>query len=142
MSALTYVDSIAAAQAWINSRTLTLVGPDHPLWLGAHLKKLGGGEPKTYAFLVENFSTRSLDSAESPDMLAAITAEVYGGNRESAGLAAVALAEELSTVLNGTPVTAGAAVLLAVDDIQGPSWLPDGDHPRLLLNFTIRMRPA
>jgi hypothetical protein len=28
------------------------------------------------------------------------------------------------------------------DDIQGPSWFPDGPLPRYLLNFTVRMRPV
>jgi hypothetical protein len=142
--ARTYVDAMGAMRAWMNSRTDTLVGPDKPLWLGAHLKVLGAGEPKAYAYLEENFSTRSLDSGENPDMLASLSAQVYGNTREAATIAAVALAEELSTELEGreTPVPDAGAILYAVDDITGPSWTPDGDRPRLVVTWTVRARPA
>ena len=144
MTARTYVDALAAMREWINSRTTTLVGPDKPLWLGAHLKKLSGGEPRAYAFIEEQFSLRSADSPESPDMQAVLAAQIYGGTREAATTAAVALAEEISTNLEGGPVTVAGvgAVLYAADDIQGPTWLPDGEVPRLILNWTVRMRPA
>ena len=145
MIARTYVDALAAARAWINSRTATLVGPGLPLQLGAHLRYVQGGEPATYAFLEEQLSYRSDGGAESPDMMAALSAQIYGGTREAVGTAARALAEEISTQLDGTPwlVDAGSqsVALLASDDIQGPSWFPDGDKPRMLLNFTIRMQP-
>lgn len=142
VTARTYVDALGAMREWINSRTSTLVGPDKPLWMGAHLKKLAGGEPRTYAFLEEQFSTRSADSPESPDMQAVLSAQIYGGTREAATAAAVALAEEISTNLEGREVAVTGATLYAADDIQGPTWLPDGDVPRLILNWTIRMRPA
>jgi len=142
MTGRTYTDAVGAMAAWINSRTDTLAGPGRPLWLGAHLKKLAGGEPKTYAFIEEQFSVRSPDSGENPDLMAALSAQVYGGTRQAATDAAVALAEEISTELEGREVTVGDAVLLVGDDIQGPSWVPDGDLPRLLVNFTVRMRPA
>jgi hypothetical protein len=142
MVAQTYVDAIGAMAAWINSRTETLVGYGNPLQMGAHLKKLAGGEPATYAFMEELFSTRSEDGAENPDMMASLAAQVYGGTREAAGAAAVALAEELSTQLCGCQAAVAGAVLFVSDDIQGPSWSPDGDAPRMLLNWTVRMRPA
>lgn len=142
MIARTYVDALGAMRTWINSRTTTLVGPGNPLWSGAHLKKPGGGEPTIYAFLEEQFSTRSLDSGENPDMMAALSAQVYGGTREAATTAAVALAEELSTQLEGRETAVDGALIYAVDDIQGPAWVPDGDQPRLLLNWTVRVRPA
>lgn len=142
MVARTYVDALGAMRAWIDSRTSTLVGAGNPLQLGAHLKKILGGQPVVYAYLEEQFSTRSTDAGESPDMMAALSAQVYGGTREAATKGAVALAEELSTTFDGTPVLAGDALIMAVDDIQGPAWLPDGDLPRLLLNWTARMRPV
>ena len=142
MTARTYVDAVGAMRAWINSRTATLVGPGHPLQAGAHLRTLGGGDPVVYAFLEENISLRSADSPESQDMLAALSAQVYGGTREAATAGAVALAEELSTQLEGRETAVDGALIYAVDDIQGPSWLPDGDLPRLLLNWTVRVRPA
>jgi hypothetical protein len=141
MPARTYVDSAAAMREWINGRTVTLTGVGNPLQLGAHLKKVTGGQPVTYAYLEEQVAFLSV-TAESPDMIAVLSAQVYGGTREAATAAAVALAEELSTQLDGRPAAVTGALILALDDIQGPSWLPDGDLPRLLVNFTVRMQPA
>jgi hypothetical protein len=140
--AQTYVDSLGAMKAWIDSRTATLVGEGHPLQKGAHLRHLTGGAPAVYALLEENTSLRSADSPENPDMDAALTAQIYGGTREAATIGAVALCEELSTVLCGCAVAVPGAVLWMADDIQGPIWAPDGDIPRLLVNFRVRMRPA
>lgn len=142
MIARTYVDALGAMRTWINLRTATLVGDGHPLQLGAHLKKISGGQPVVYAYLEEQFSLRSDDSAESPDMMAALSAQIYGGTREGATVGAVALAEELSSELDGRPASVPGALILAVVDIQGPAWLPDGDLPRLLLNWTVRLRPV
>jgi hypothetical protein len=141
VAARTYVDAMGAMRTWINGRT-ELVGVGKPLWLGAHLKKLAAGEPMAYAFLEEQFTVRTADSGENPDMLAALSAQVYGGTREAATMAAVALAEELSTNLEGRETVVGDAILYAVDDITGPSWTPDGDRPRLLVSWTVRARPA
>lgn len=140
--AVTYVDAVGAVREWINGRTATLVGVGHPLGLGAHLKHVQSATPVVYALIEELSSTRTTDSAESPDMDAFLSAQVYGGTREAATTAAVALAEELSTELNGRQVTIGGAVLCVADDFSGPSWFPDGDTPRLLLSFHVRMRPA
>jgi hypothetical protein len=141
VSARTYVDSLAVMRAWINSRT-DLVGLNMPLQLGAHLKRLEGGQPATYAFLEEQFSVRSEDAPENPDMMAALSAQIYGGTREAVGIAAIALAEELSTALDGSvQATTGGGVAMFADDIQGPSWFPDGDLPRMVINWTTRMRP-
>lgn len=134
-------------RAWINSRTDRLVGDGKPLQLGAHLKKLLGGEPAVYAFLEEQFSVRSDDAPESPDMMAALSAQIYGGTREAVSDAAVTLAEEISSYLDGSAETVvvtglGNVRLMVSDDIQGPSWFPDGDLPRMVLNFTVRMQPV
>lgn len=144
MAARTYVDAVGAMKEWINSRTTTLVGPGHPLQQGAYLNHVKVAAPVAYAFLEEQTSVRADDSPENPDMSASLSAQVYGGTREAATLAAVALAEELSTQLCGCQVLVpGAAALIWVaDDIQGPTWVPDGDVPRLLVNFTVRIRPA
>jgi hypothetical protein len=142
MAGLTYVDAVGAMKDWINSRAATLVGVGHPLQQGAYLNHPKVAAPVAYAYLEEQFSTRSIDSPESPDMAAALSAQVYGGTREAATLAAVALAEELNTQLCGRPVIVGTTILQVADDIQGPSWVPDGDVPRLLINFTVRMRPV
>jgi hypothetical protein len=142
MAALTYVNALDVMRTWINSRTDTLVGLGKPLQKGAHLRFLTGATPVTYAFLEEQPSTRSADSPESPDMMATLTAQVFGGTREDATTAAIALAEELSTQLCGCQVLMTGAVIWVADDITGPAWAPAGDLPRLLLNFTVRVRPA
>ena len=142
MTARTYVDAVGVMGAWINSRTATLVGAGKPLQMGAHFKKISGGAPAAYAYLEEGISFRTQDSPENFDMLAALSAQIYSDTRETAALAATALAEELSTQLEGNPVTIGGAIICAVDDIQGPAYVPDGDRPRLLLNWTARLRPA
>lgn len=145
MTARTYVDAMGAMRAWISGRA-TLSGPGMPLWLGAHLQKLPANEPHSYAFLEEQFSVRSPDSGENPDLMASLSAQVYGHTRKAATDAALALAEELSTELQGREVVValaeGSAILYAVDDITGPSWAPDGDRPRLLVSWTVRTRPA
>lgn len=147
MTGKTYADALGAMKAWINSRTTTLVGYGKPLQLGAHLKYVQGGQAGTYAFLEEQTSYRSADGPESPDMMAMMSAQIYGGTREAVALAARALAEEISSNLEGVGATVvtgnGDSVLLMVsDDLQGPSWFPDGTLPRMLLNFTVRMRPV
>lgn len=145
MTARTYADALATMRAWINSRTTTLVGQGNPLQMGAHLKYLQGGEPATYAFLEEQLSIRSDDAPENPDMWAALSAQIYGGTREAVGTAATALAEELSTQLQGAgqvvATGTGDVLVMLTDNIQGPSWFPDGDKPRMLLNWVARIRP-
>lgn len=136
----TYVDATGAVAAWINGRTATLVGPGMPLRHGAHLTHIKTPAPETYAFLEELPSRTSDDSPENPDMLAVVSAQVYGGTRKTATDAAVALAEELLTVA-GAPVSVTGALLLVADDVQGPSYAPDGSVPRLVLQFTVRVRP-
>jgi hypothetical protein len=142
MVARTYVDALGAMRAWINSRTATLVGEGMPLQGGAHLKYLQGSTPITYAYLEELTSVRSADSPESPDMMAMLSAQVFGGTREAATTAAVALAEEISTQLCGCQAAVPGAVIFVSDDITGPSWFPDGGLPRLLVQWTTRVRPA
>jgi hypothetical protein len=141
VAARTYVDALGAMRTWINSRPL-LVGEGMPLQGGAHLKKLQGSTPVTYAFLEELTSTRSADSPENPDMLAMLSAQVYGGTREAATAAAVALCEEISTQLCGCQAVVPGAIIFVSDDITGPSWFPEGDLPRLLVQWTTRIRPA
>ncbi len=143
--ARTYADAADAMRRWISARP-TLSGPGNPLWLGAHLKKLPANEQQAYAFLEEQFSLRSPDSGENPDLMSSLSAQVYGHTREAATRAALALAEELSTELEGRETVValadGSVILYAVDDITGPSWAPDGDRPRLLVSWTVRARPA
>jgi hypothetical protein len=137
----TYVNSLGAVVAWINQRS-ALVGPGRPLQKGAHFKHLRGAAVATYALMEELLTSgRSEDSPENPDQVATLSAQVYGGTREAATAAAVALCQELENGLTGVPVVVGDAVLKAVDDIQGPGWAPDGVTPRLLVQFSVRLAP-
>lgn len=138
----TYVDSVAVMRAWINGRTATLVGLGHPLQKGAHLKHLDGAASAAYALIEEVTALRSDDSPEDPDMMSVLAAQVYGGTREAATAAAVALAEELSGQLAGRQSAVPGAVIFVSDDIQGPTWAPDQDAPRMIVQFTVRVRPA
>ena len=142
MTSRTYADAVGAMREWINSRTATLVGVGFPLQQGAHLKRISGGAPAAYAYIEDGFSLRSDDSPESPDLIAAMSAQIYADTREAATAAAVALAEEISTQLDGRPWSVTGATIYAADDIQGPSFVPDGERPRLLLNGTVRVRPV
>jgi hypothetical protein len=144
VTAQTYTDAVGAVKAWIDSRP-TLVGLGNPLQKGAATKVLT--TPACFAYLEET-TTFQGGGPENPDMLAGIGAQVYGPTREAATLAAVALAEELSafalagrsavvTLHDGTQ-----AQLLVADDITGPSWFPDEDDtPRLLVQFSVQVRP-
>jgi hypothetical protein len=143
MAARTYVDAVCAVRAWINSRTGTLVGVGNPLAAGAHFKFLTGNAPQVYAYLQELPGRVSDDSPENPDMMATVSAQVYGGTREAATAGAVALAEEVSTELCGCQAAVPGAILWVADDIQGPMWTPGpNDLPCLTLQFTVRARPA
>lgn len=137
----TYVDAAGAARAWINAQTTGLVGAGNPLQKGAHLHHLVGARPAVYTLIEELPAQRSADSPEDPDMMAVLSFQVYGDTREAATAGAVALAEALSG-LSGMPAFVTGAKLWVSDDIQGPYWAPDGDTPRLILQATIRMRPA
>lgn len=142
MSAQTYVNALGAVVAWINGRG-GLVGPGNPLPKGAHFKHLRGAAVACYALLEEMLiSGQSEDSPENPDQVAVIAAQVYGGTREAATNAAVALCRELEAGLSGVPSVVGDVVLRAADDIQGPAWAPDGVTPRLLVQFSVRLAPV
>ena len=143
MAARTFVDAAGAVHAWINSRTGTLVGPGNPLVAGAHFKFLTGLAPQAYAYIQELPGRTSDDSPENPDMIATLSLQVYGGTREAATAGAVALAEELSTELNGREAVVAGAVLQVADDIQGPTWTPGpNDLPCLTVQVAVRVRPA
>jgi hypothetical protein len=145
MASLTYTDAVGAVKAWIDSRTATLTGVGNPLQKGAATKVLT--TPACFAYLEETTAFQG-GGAESPDTYAGIGAQVYGPTRESATLAATALAEELTAfMLAGRPATVtlndgSLAQLLTADDITGPSWFPDeNDTPRLLVQFSVQVRP-
>lgn len=139
----TFVDAEAAAAAWINSLTDTLVGVNNPLTKGAHLHALRGAAVAPYA-LLSLLPGSTAFGAENPDHRARISASVYGPTKESATRAALAYADALLT-LDGRPQSMGvAAVGLVVDpdSITGPYWSPDQAGPRLICDADFYLRPA
>lgn len=142
----TFVDAVGATREWINSRTSTLVGPGNPLQKGAHLRELEGAADTCYAYLTLLPGTGTTGGAESPQMLARISASIYGPTVEAITNASVALADELLTGLAGQWTTVGAgakAVQIWVgDDITGPADVSDGNLPRHVVDFTLIMQPA
>lgn len=132
-------------RTWINSRTSTLVGAGNPLQKGAPLRRLQGAADTCYAYLTLLPGTGAVGGAESPQMLARITASIYGPTIEAITNASMALADELVTGLNGQTVIVGDAgkqvQIFAADYIDGPSDVPDGDLPRHVVDWSIILQP-
>lgn len=143
---VTYVDAVAAAQGWINSRTATLVGVGNPLQKGAHLRELDGAADTCYAYLTMLPGTTTIGGAESGSMSARIEAQIYGPSLEAVTKASVGLADEIVTYLAGqwttVNLTSGPVQVWCGDDVTGPSDLPDGNLPRHIVDFTMVMQPA
>lgn len=139
------VDAIGAARTWINGQA-DLVGMGNPLQKGAHLKELDGAPDASYAWLTLSPGTGTTGGAESPQMLARISAAVYGPTEEATSKASVALADAVVTRLAGQWTVVGevgSQVQIWVgDDLSGPSSVPDGDLIRHLVDFTLIMQPA
>jgi hypothetical protein len=132
----TYLDAVGLARDWLNTLTATLVGPGNPIPLGVTLKQEGpgGGADTVYGFLYE-LPSQTWGGAEHASMRARLSMQVYGPTKQSATDGAIAYAELLQGLTNGGRVTlGGGALLLGTDEIFGPSWLPDGDAPRYVVD--------
>jgi hypothetical protein len=142
-----FVDAEGALAAWVSTQT-ALVGAGNPLELGAHLNRLRGGSG-AYVYLEQVGGTP--DPSELPGTLARVSGHVYGRNRRHAAKAAAAYANALLT-LDGHQVTQTTdregkplevpAVLLAVGEISGPTYVPDGTEDRYLVDAVILLTPA
>jgi hypothetical protein len=139
--AVTMADAEMAFRSWINSQTTTLVGVGKPLVKGALLNRMHGAASVPYA-LISLESSGITNGHENPDQVATITAELFGSTKESAALAAAAYVEALVTRLTGASVAVPGATILAVDNISGPSWLPNAAEPRYIVRADITLRPA
>ncbi len=136
----TYADAVGAVVTWINSRTETLVGLNHPLQKGAAAKYRDTG-PACNAFL-SLIGTSQIGGAENPDSAPRLSAQVYGPNVLAVTLAAAALADEITAELAGRWVDVpGVARLYVADDVAGPSDLPDNELPRQVVDFTVVLTP-
>lgn len=132
----TYLDGAGAVRDWVNSLTATLVGEGRPLQLGASLKLRDGAATVPYGFLLE-LPGGLWGGAEHPSMSANLSMQCYGPTKQSACDAAVAYAEALVPLLNGQRVElASGATIVGVADITGPTWEPDGNDPRYIVDAT------
>lgn len=138
--ARTYVDAVGAVMEWVNSRTATLVGVGNPLQKGAYAKQLTGAADACYAYL-SALPASQTGGAENPDMLARISAQVYGPSVLAVANAAAALADELGSGLEGRWADVTGARLYVGDDISGPSDQPDFDLPRQVVDFSVVVTP-
>lgn len=145
MTNTVYVDAIGAARTWINAQA-DLVGMGNPLQKGAHLKELDGAEDACYAWLTMLPGTTTTGGAESPQMLARLSAAVYGPTIEAVSRASLALADALVTRLAGQWTVVGdpgnQVQVWVGDDINGPADIPDGNLIRHTVDFTLIMQPA
>lgn len=133
----TYLDAAGAVRDWINSLTTNLVGEGNPLALGASLKQHSGAATVCYGFLLE-LSSGQWGGSEHPSMSALMSLQVYGPTRQAACDAAVAYAEALEPLHQGFRAsTPGGTAIAGVSGIDGPSWQPDGDSPRYVVDATF-----
>lgn len=133
----TFVDAEQASKDLVNG-IASLVGAGNPLVKGAHLQILHG-DFVAYAEVQVTGGGPAL-SAENPDHRASVTFLVRGRTRESAGKAAVALANVLES-MSGAPTAAGDdATCLVADNVTAPLYAPEPAGPRYLVNADLYYR--
>jgi hypothetical protein len=135
-----YIDVLAAVKNWVDHLP-GLTGPGSPLPLGAHigdqlrspyrgsyvlLTRIGGGP--------DPLADANVDQAR-------ISGAVYGTNRRFAGLAANAYANAL-VAQAGYPSPVPGGRLLTVTDVTGPTYIPDGDEERFLVDAVFHIQPS
>lgn len=133
-----FLDIEGAHREWINSMTTTLIGRGHPLALGAHLRRLRSPAAGCYA-LISTAGGGDEWTAESTTGWARISASIYSAtSKQNAAYAAAAYANVLRLIPILRPVLADLHVqLVAVDNITGPLYAPDGDEQRYLVDAEI-----
>jgi hypothetical protein len=139
MTLAAYANAAKAVCDWINSQSDDLIGRGNPLAAGAHTKPQKSPGAGAVAY-VTTVSTTG-DSGEAPMSYALVSCSVYGMTDDNAHDGAVALANALYA-LDGNPVHAAGAVLLACDQITGPTRLPDGTEHRYLVDALIAITSA
>ncbi len=141
MSLPAYVDATLAACTWVNAQT-ALVGTGKPLSAGAHRDPQGSPSAGAVAHATSVSTTQ--DDSEAPITNVLVSFAVYALTDAAASRGATALANHLSTC-DGDPVTVGAAVLLCVERITGPSRLPatgGRSDNRYLVDALFNLTPA
>lgn len=135
----TVLDVEGAVKDWVNAQT-ALVGPGHPLELGAHLRRLRSPFRGSYALISrvgggpDPVAEVNLDSAR-------ISTAVYGVTKNTAAAAATAYANALvaASVTPVIPVTGGR--LMVVSDMS-VVYVPDGDEERYLVDALFHCQPS
>lgn len=144
MTLAAFVDAEAVVRAWINSRTATLVGAGKPLAHGCFLNPMRSPDRGAYAKL-ERIGGYD-DPGDAPVDHARVSFQVYASTKQAAAIAATALANELRTGLDGTQQTVVVdgvtRRLLGCEGITGPSYYPDGDEDRYVVDALILVTPG
>lgn len=132
----TYLDAAAALKEWVNDVS-GLAGTGGPLPLGASLNRRDGGANVAYGYVVE-LPSSTWAGAENPSMLGRLSLQIYGPTREAASVGATAYCEALLSLQLGNRVTLPSGItIVGCDSIDGPSWLPDGDEPRYVVDAEL-----
>jgi hypothetical protein len=136
VTAPAFVDDEGLVAQWVNASAI--VGSNGGvLTKGAHLQKLRTGAAGSYIVLS---SLGGDDGDREPNLFyARVSAGVYGPNKADAKTAALAYANLLRTPSAPTPLT--GARLLAVEGIDGPTWVPDGAEPRYVVDADFVFQP-
>lgn len=133
-----FLDTEGALREWVNSLSTTLVGPGHPLSLGAHLRRMRSPGKGCYALLSTIGGSDDL-TAESTTGWARISASIYSAtSKEAATTGALAYANALRNISIVRPVTSKGR-LIAVDSITGPIYIPDVDEERYLVDVDVHI---
>lgn len=135
----TFIDAEGAIKTWVNAQTLTLVGPGHPLPLGAHVG-FGLRSPGRGCYLLLSRIGGGPDPGEINVDQARLSGAVYGMKKLPTALAAAAYANLLVSVAAPVPLLP-AGRLMAVTDVTGPLYLPDGDEERYLVDAVFHIQP-
>lgn len=136
-----FVDAEGVIRDWVNSLT-NLVGPDNPLPLGAHLKRLRS--PDSGAYVLLSLITGDDDYTAGGATRARISGAVYGITKADAGNAAAAYANAIRRLSVGNTVVGEApnqTVILIADGITGPLYLVDGDEERYIVDADFYLAP-
>lgn len=142
MTVAPFLDIEAAVRTWGNSRTSTLVGKGKPLALGFYPKRPRSPGRGCFANLRVVDGGNDL-TAEGVTGSAQLEVSVYSAtDKESSAAAAIATANEFTTITAARPVV-GAVQLVMAADITWPELSEDSDdEPHHTFNVTIHATSA
>lgn len=136
MTAPAFCDDEALVAEWVNGSPIA-GSNGGPVVKGAHLQKLRTGAAGSFLVI------SSLGGPDDDDVnifLARVSAAAYGASKADAKATAVAYANLLRS--QAAPVRLSGATLYAVEDVDGPTWVPDGAEPRYIVDATFVFQPS